>query len=166
MTCDAPDDGVGAQPGSTSSAVDDTDVSEAEVAVNISDLHAAAAGPECPICLEPKMDIVALICGHIVCHDCKIALIEHGLLEVCPLCRFPFTSSGAARHAQYYQGADNVEIHPGVVDRIVQVNPAPVRVRGGRPRIRRRGYDECMCNVCVTGIGLILVVSFWIMIIG
>ena len=166
MTCDAQDDGSGAQPRDMSFVADDTDPSVTEETVAISVLHAEATGPECPICLEAKLDIVALECGHIVCQDCKIALIEHGQLDVCPLCRYPFTNGGGMRRPEYYQDADDVELHPGVMDRIVQVNPTPVRVRGERPRTRRRGCDECLCNVCGTGLGLILIVSFRIMIIG
>lgn len=158
MICGAQDDGSGTQPrGATFAAAEET--------VDISVSHAAAAGPDCPICLEPRTDIVALACGHIVCQECRIALIEHGLLSVCPLCRYPLAGDDAGEGPQYYDDADDVGLHPGVMDRIVQVDPVPVPVRGGRPVTRRCECDECLCNACGTGLGLILVVSFWIMLL-
>jgi hypothetical protein len=165
MICGAQDDGSGTQPRGATFVADDADPSVTEETVDISVSRVAAAGPDCPICLEPRCDIVALACGHIVCQECRIALIEHGLLSVCPLCRYPLAGDDAAEGPQYYDDADDVELHPGVMDRIVQVDPAPVRVQGGRPVTRRRECDECLCNACGTGLGLILVVSFWIMLL-
>ena len=54
----------------------------------------ATASQECPICIEEKQDMFALICGHTVCNDCKILLIQHNQLNVCPLCRIPLNWNG------------------------------------------------------------------------
>jgi hypothetical protein len=44
---------------------------------------------QCPICLDEythdKLKI--LICGHKICYDCEILLIENGQYKLCPLCR-------------------------------------------------------------------------------
>ena len=49
---------------------------------------------ECPICLDEKQDIIVLLCGHELCRDCKKELIEHNVLNKCPLCRTPLNWIG------------------------------------------------------------------------
>jgi hypothetical protein len=45
----------------------------------------------CPICLDPPTDLVALHCGHAVCYPCLRRWLNED--ESCPLCRAPASLS-------------------------------------------------------------------------
>ncbi len=129
--------------------------------------------PECPICIEPKENMFALVCGHTVCNDCKILLIQHNQLNVCPLCRIPLNWNGIL---QLYEGNDDVPFSRHVVGAIVSANIAPpenIRLREVNRnieardiRIHRERNREFMYNMCAALVAIIFIILFWFMIAG
>ena len=49
---------------------------------------------ECPICLEEHTHdkLKIMICGHKICTECEMLLIESGQYKYCPICRIPLHS--------------------------------------------------------------------------
>lgn len=122
---------------------------------------------DCPICLEQKTDIVALICGHTVCRECRILLIEHNQLNVCPLCRYPFNWQGLM---QYYDDSEDneayVEVIGEVVREIIHTNVEAVPIRENQERQIRR-FRVRNWNIYYNTCGaLVFVILFWIMLSG
>ena len=44
---------------------------------------------DCPVCLEKHKNFVTLICGHKICNNCELLLIQHNKYDNCPECRTP-----------------------------------------------------------------------------
>jgi len=42
---------------------------------------------DCPVCLEKHKNFVTLICGHKICNNCELLLIQHNRYDKCPECR-------------------------------------------------------------------------------
>ena len=124
--------------------------------------------PECPICIESKTNMVALICGHTVCDECKLLLIQHNQLNQCPLCRFPLNWQGMI---QYYESNEDDEIQGQVIGQIVGDN-IPNNVPNNIPnnnqrRLIRRHRDrtnEACYNLCGAVVGMAFIILFWFMI--
>ncbi|MHA2082216.1 MAG: RING-HC finger protein [Candidatus Thorarchaeota archaeon] len=126
---------------------------------------------ECPICIEPKGNMYALVCGHTVCTECKTLLIQHNQLNVCPLCRFPLNWNGIL---QLYEGGDNVPFSRHVVGEIVNANISPPEnirqpeanrdIEARHIRIHRERAREFAYNMCAAIVGVIFIILFWVLI--
>ena len=162
----------------------DIDNEEENVDVSLNDIEEAestefsiesgeASLCECPICIEPKADMFALVCGHTVCSECKVLLIRHEQLNVCPLCRFPLNWNGIL---QLYEDSDDTQFNRHVVGEIINANISPpenIRPRNDNPdpnmrnvRIDRERSQEFMYNMCAALVGVVFVIMFWFMIAG
>ena len=144
---------------------DSLNVENTEEAINFS--ITSNETPECPICIEPKTNMVGLLCGHAVCDDCKTLLIQHSQLNVCPLCRFPLNWQGLV---QYYESNDD-EIQGQVIGQIVgynMPNDVPNNIpNNNQRRLIRRHRDrtnEACYNLCGALVGVAFIILFWFMI--
>ena len=128
-----------------------------------------AVAYECPICIEVKTDMFALICGHTVCSECKVLLIQHNQLNICPLCRIPLNWNDVL---QVYEDSDDIHARGHVTGEIVEVDIPRLNngrvhrenhnVDAGDARIDRQRRREALYNICATVVGIFFVIMFWI----
>lgn len=128
---------------------------------------------ECPICIEERDSMIALICGHMVCNECRILLIEHNQLDMCPLCRFPLNFNGLL---QCYENNDNYQLNNRIVGEILNANILPpennriqvnnVNLNGRNVPIHRERNTEFIYNIGAAFVTVIFIILFWFMISG
>ena len=128
---------------------------------------------ECPICIEERDSMIALICGHTVCSECRILLIQHSQLDMCPICRFPLNWNGILRS---YENNDNYQFTDHVVGEILNANILPpennriqvnnVNLNGRNVRIHRERNTEFIYNIGAAFVTVIFIILFWFMISG
>ena len=136
---------------------------------NFSNDLEVTASQECPICIEEKQNMFALICGHTVCTDCKILLIQHNQLNVCPLCRLPLNWNGIL---QIYEGNQHSEIADDVIGEVIdadEIEPTREVRRGNNAnvnvrdlRMHRERSRDFVYNICACIVSVIFVLLFWV----
>ena len=109
----------------------------------------------------------ALICGHTVCVECKILLIQHNQLNVCPLCRLPLNWNGIL---QLCEGNQYDDIDGDVIGEVVDEeaprreinrdNNANANVRD--VRMHRARSRDFIYNMWASFISVFFVLVFWI----
>ena len=136
---------------------------------NEDDEESQKVDQECPICLDPRDNMYVLFCGHKVCDECKLLLIQHGQFNECPICRFPLTVVGlVARYnndqipQEIYQEMIQHMIHEPVMDEQIIQEPGGRAVRRHRHRqIDRDHHKECLGNVVCSVLGILFIFAFF-----
>ena len=117
--------------------------------------------------------MIALICGHTVCSECRILLMQHNQLDMCPICRFPLNWNGILRS---YENNDNYQFTDHVVGEIINTNILPpennriqvnnVNLNGRNVHIHRERNREVIYNIGAAFVTVIFIILFWFMISG